>query len=315
MKKIFLTTLATVSIAVLLSSCLKDKGFENGEYGLNGVTDRPGVGFPEGARSNNSFAVNAIATPQTINAPMVNLLADKPASQDVHVVLQLDPSIVTAYNTANGTSLVIPTSSQYSINTLTVTIPAGQRFAFVPIVIPNAAALSLTATYALGFKILSVDADYIIASNLQRVLISFSVKNAYDGRYTVVSGFVQRYLSPGVPNTTDGLSGSLAGNPDVYLVTTGATCVTIPAPNAGGDLKWFGGGSAISGIDPLSICVDPATNTVTTTSAQNGTLANWSGHVNRYDPATRTFYLAWRWNPSSTVRELELVLTYKEPRP
>ncbi|HEV7783056.1 MAG TPA: hypothetical protein VGO58_17395, partial [Chitinophagaceae bacterium] len=92
MKKIFFVPFLFIMMGVLLASCLKDKGFQNGEYGLNGVTDRPGVGFPEAATAINPFSVNAISTSQTINAPLVNLLADKPAAQDVHVVL--------AYNNA-----------------------------------------------------------------------------------------------------------------------------------------------------------------------------------------------------------------------
>src|SRR5690348_12738432 len=106
MKKIILGSALFAAMGLTMTSCLKDKGFENGTYGLNGITDKPAVGFPEGSRSINGYSVNALATPQTVNAPMVNLLADQPASQDVHVVLQLDPSIVTAYNLANNTSLV-----------------------------------------------------------------------------------------------------------------------------------------------------------------------------------------------------------------
>src|SRR5690348_16563785 len=108
MKKILLASSLFTAMGFMFTSCLKDKGFENGTYGLNGVTDHPAVGMPEAAKAINAFAVNALATPQTLNTPFINLLADAPAASDVHVVLALDNTLVTAYNTANGTSLVIP---------------------------------------------------------------------------------------------------------------------------------------------------------------------------------------------------------------
>jgi hypothetical protein len=137
-----------------------------------------------------------------------------------------------------------------------------------------------------------------------------------------VSGKVTRYTSPGAP-AGDVLSGDLAGNPDVSLITSGPNAVVVPVPATPnpGTLYWAAAsGSQVAGIDGLKITVDPATNLVTMSSTLNTTLANWAGstpgiNYNRYDPATKTFYLAFKWNPTSNVREYEIVLKYKGPRP
>jgi hypothetical protein len=315
MKKIILASALFAALGLTMTSCLKDKGFENGEYGLNGVTDRPGVGFPEAAKAINPFSVNAISTSQTINAPLVNLLADKPAAQDVHVVLAYNNALVTAYNTANGTSLIIPTAAQYTISSLTITIPAGQRFASVPIVIPNASTLSLTNTYALGFKIVSVDGGYNIASNMQNVLVSISVKNAYDGIYSQVSGFVQRYSGPGAP-VSDGLTGPLGPSlPDVYMFTSGPTAVDPhDGTGLGVGITWANG-QGVAGIDGLKFTIDPGTNLVSPTSSTNATLVPFAGHPNTYDPALKRLSVSFRWvSTAPAFREYWNIFQYEGPR-
>lgn len=66
--------------------------------------------------------------------------------------------------------------------------------------------------------------------------------NNYDGVYSTVSGWVTRYLSPGVP-ANDALSGDLTGNPDVYMITSDLLSCSIPTPSAGdGFLYYHGGG-------------------------------------------------------------------------
>ena len=98
--------------------------------------------------------------------------------------------------------------------------------------------------------------------------------------------------------------------------TSGATSLSVPPSSSQvGALQWaFGNNSNVAGINGLSIAIDPVTNLVTMTSAANATLTNWAGHENKYDPLTQTFYLAFRWNPATSVREYEIVLKYKGPK-
>jgi hypothetical protein len=138
--------------------------------------------------------------------------------------------------------------------------------------------------------------------------------NTYDGVYSVESGWVQRYTSAGVPEVGP-LNGDLTGNPDVYLLTTDANSVTIPAAPGPGELMYaFGSSSAIAGIDPLQIVVD-GSNNVWISNTVLVSLGNWAGHPNTYDPATKTFHMAFTWiSAAGTFREYEIVLKYKHPR-
>ncbi len=143
--------------------------------------------------------------------------------------------------------------------------------------------------------------------------------NIYDGIYSVESGWTTRYDASGVP-LGDALSGDLTGNPDVYLITTGSNSVGIPAPgpaNGGGYLYWAAGSSsAVAGIDGLEVTVDPTTNNTNIASASLANLANWAGQPNTYDPATQTVHLSFNWtNTAGALREYEIVLKYKQPRP
>ncbi|MBL0130553.1 MAG: hypothetical protein IPP43_05085 [Chitinophagaceae bacterium] len=61
MKRILITTTLFAALAVLFTSCLKDKGFDNGTYGINDTdTQPPGVGFPLSAKSQflNTIGIN-----------------------------------------------------------------------------------------------------------------------------------------------------------------------------------------------------------------------------------------------------------------
>ena len=160
--------------------------------------------------------------------------------------------------------------------------------------------------YGLGFTITTVDDNGKISAT-NTTVIEIGAKNAYDGIYSVASGLTTRYTAPGVP-ANDALSGSLAGNPDMVMSTTGAYTVYMSGE------QWANSSGGVGGVDPIYITVDPTTNLTTAISNTNGTLGNWAGHTNKYDPVTKTFYIAMRWNPTANVREYEVVLKYKGPR-
>ena len=176
----------------------------------------------------------------------------------------------------------------------------------------NTGTLDPTKNYGLAFTITSVSKSGVsIPANLKTVVYKIALKNQWDGIYQVVSGLVTRYNSPGVP-ANDALSGPLAGNSDVYLITSGVSELDIPASGAG-SFRWSGNGG-IGGIDGLRMAVNATTNQVTWSCAGNATLTNWAGKLNNYVPATKTFNLNFRWNPASTTREYSVVLKYKSPR-
>lgn len=316
MKKFFsVTACSFLSAAVLtgLSSCLKDKAFEEGK--IQSVTSQSNapkvieIGLTGTDNTNFlTLALDASNNDTSVNLIPVNLASAEPAQEDINVTLVKNDALVADYNTNHGTSLQVASAAMYAILNANnvVTIPKGSYTGYLQIKLkPNS---FIGGSYALGFSIGSVDKQgYTISGNFKSGIVALPIKNRYDGIYSVLSGTVTRYTAPGVP-ANDALSGSVTGNPDVTLSTVGANTVEVT------NLKWAGGTSNVAGIDNLRLTVDPATNLVTVQALGNATLANWPGKTNKYDPAARTFTIAFRWNPTAAVREYETVIKYKKSR-
>lgn len=307
LKSLKLFALVATAIS-LFASCDKNDG------NLNGAGQTI-VKLPEGADEKVARALDY--KPGFVDVVLLDVRRDAPNSGELNKTLTVkiknDPSIVAAYNAAHGTSFIplpansyqVAASNPYNGSEWTVTFNAGEHAK--PIMIKlDVSLLDLSKQYALGFTITDASGAKI-SDGLESALVEVGAKNKYDGIYSVLSGQVIRYLSPGVP-ANDVLSGNLAGNPDVTLVTVGANTVEVVG------LNWAAAQGGVGGINNLRATVDPATNLVTMTALGNATLTNWAGHPNRYDPATKTFYMSFRWNPATTTREYEVVLKYKGPR-
>ena len=283
-----------------------------------------------------SRAVDFVSTPSTVAVGIQRLVTDKTDLEKTMTVTVLDDTsavnffnrdtVSTNPNATNPNRVFyehLP-AAWYTVgaNTTktggrggiyTVVLKPGEFIKDLNIIIPDATLFNPSAVYALAFTILSVNADGKV-SKLKSGIMTVGAKNNYDGVYSFVSGLVTRYTAPGVPQG-DALSGPLGPvNPDIFMITTGANTVNIPPAGSAGQLTWSGGTSGVAGIDGLRFTVDPVTNLVTVTSAGNATLMNWAGKVNRYDPATKTFFVAFRWNPTANVREYEAIFRYKAPR-
>lgn len=307
------------AIGMTLTGCLKDKGFNNFEYGINDPdTQPPGVGFPRAAAAKYSIGINLLSTPQELTGVVyVNLESGKPASSDVHVTLTLNDALRVAYNSDNGTNILAMPTSLFTLP-LEVLIPAGQRNGEVAVTIPDASGLNPNNTYGIGVTISAVDGGYKIADNLKDLFIEIGVKNKYDGRYNL-KGYHNRSPYTYPFNTT------------VEMWTTGPASVAMYWP-AGGDfgqpigtgpgaISWYG-----NAVSP-NFEFNPATNICTGVTLQVGaavTLAmvtddqvadlNPNGPiVNRYEPGPKKMYLTYQYN-SNDLRRFYDTLTYLGPR-
>lgn len=304
-------------VSVLFASC--DKKDEVDLIGDRGQTIVKVI--DGGTPGKKAIAIDFVNTPTTFIA--ADIRRDVPNSTELNktatVVIQEDTAAVraagfahlpTAWYTLQSGAGVTKTGGQGG--TYTVTFAPGQFAVPIIITIPNATLLDPSTIYGLAFKIISTDQGRVATSNV--LITSVGAKNSYDGIYEVVSGTVTRYANPTTP-LNDVLSGPLAGNPDIKLITTGAYTVAVPPAGSPGAFYWAAGtNSQVAGIDGVRITVDPATNLVTMLSLGNATLTNWPGKENRYDPATRTFYLNFHWNPAANKREYSVILKYKGPR-
>lgn len=310
MKK-FLKTLPLLAIIVLaMAGCLKDKGFEDNEYGIkNPDASPPAVGFANGKESRSSRAISADATPQTISF-VINYTGAAAPTSDVVVNITVDNSIVTAYNTANGTNIVIPPAGSVTIPA-TVTIPAGQRFVTLDIVIPTAVVLNPNNQYGIGLRITGASDGVAIAGNLKQVLVAINIKNKYDGNYRM-NGYHNRtpYTFPYINIPMDMVT---SGPSSVLFYWVEAASVGHPIGTAPGAVSWYG-----PTVAP-EVTFDPTTNVVTTVTNSDPagpviTLFTGAGSFpSRYDPATKTIYVCWNYN-NNPLRAFFDTLKYNSPR-
>lgn len=262
MKKIISSTLILAALAVSFTGCLKDKGFDNHTYGINDPdTQPPGVGFPKAVSSKVTVGVELSTTPQTVNdLVFVNVLAGEPAKTDVNITLTLNDALRTAYNTANSTNILALPPANFNV-ALSLTIPAGQRFAQVPLILPSTNTLSPNDTYGIGFTIASVDGGYKIADNFKNLFVEIGVKNKYDGVYRL----------NGVHNRSPY---TFPFETEVEMWTTGPASVAMYWPDAGdfgqpigvapGAISWYG-----NAVSP-NFTFNPATDEIIGVSLQVG---------------------------------------------
>jgi hypothetical protein len=311
-KKVTTKMVLTISIVALVFGCKKPDIPEQA-YGKGSTIVRTPAdgGF-------RLVSIDLVTTAQTFAVLDVYKDATSEAALNTasKVVITQDPSAINDYNTAHGTTYIpLPATAFTTVpenpktgNDFVLTFNPGEFYKQLKIIIPNASLLDLTNSYALGFTTTSIDNGKISATEKQ-VVVEVGIKNRWDGVYAVQSGFVQRYTAPGSPTVNDALNGSLSGQPDVTLTTVGPTTVEFT------NLKWGSGSTSdVGGIANTRATIDPVTNQVTMSALGNTTLANWEEKENKYDPATKTFYLNFRWNPTANRREYSIVIKYKAPR-
>jgi hypothetical protein len=287
MKKILTSSLFIVAMAAF-TGCLKDKGFEDQNYGLQ-VQNTKAVTFPQSKNSPISFAVNAQTTPQVLRAPVVTLESDAAEASDVVVTVESNPALVAAFP-----DLTLLPSTEYSLNN-TLTIAAGKRLDTMSITIPNSTTLDPNLTYAIGLTIISANNSYIVASNSRDIVVKFSVKNAYDGVYSI-TGTALRVVGGAIDPALTGPFGPYQRE----FVTSGANSVQHT-----GQVNWANGSNSAlpAGFEP-NITIDPVTLLVTSLTSSNSGISNvtGTGYPQYYDPATRTIYYEMTWGAGPTQR-------------
>lgn len=306
MKKLMISS-ALLAATFIFSGCLKDKGFDNHEYGINKPEDSPpGVGFPWATASDVQItSIEVKTSPQTIGIPTITFAADQPAPQDIHVNLTANQALVAAYNAANpSNALTTFPAGAYSIPSLKVTIPKGKRMGALNITIPTTNGLSFSDIYGLGFTISSVDeAGVKIAENMKNVVVGINVANQYAGTYNT-SGYFFHPTGPRAMTDikdmgTKSATACIAPLADLYsqnyyfdfdvsgtnaLTNWVARGATPPAP---------GSGFYTSDVPNPQGIVFPV-------AAPPGT-SPWlhSAYNNTYNPGTKTFMMHYGYNGSN----------------
>jgi hypothetical protein len=322
MKNKLILSLTCLAVSTtLLISCLKDKGFDNYEYGIKDPSGSPkGVSFPLAVKGTNVFGLDAFSTTNQVVSDIIVVNSESGVlpTTDVKVQIAVDQSLVTAYNLANVstpgfTKLAILNSSLYSLSSNTVVIPAGKLNGQISINVPSSVPLALDSSYGLAIKIVSVDNGYTIAQNLKTIIVEFNIKNKYDGKYKL-NGVHTR---PTYPFPFTGIK--------MNMVTSGATSVKFyvdgygindfghPIGTAPGVIGWYG-----NTVAPVLV-FNGATNAIVNAFNADATSVPISIYTGpgsgpgRYDPVTKTIYAYFRYNANDARAWLD-TLTYVGPR-
>lgn len=310
MKIHLIKSLATLSFCsgLMLMGCLKDKAYDERTIQSNHGDSPKVIEIGLTGTSNRNFAtksLDASSNDTTLTLFPVQLAANEPAQEDINVTVTGSATAVTAYNaTQSAVTGFVPyvpsTSTQYSIvNTGgIVTIPKGSYSGLLSIKFKSNNFLG--ANYAIGFTISSVDKPgYLISGNLQNAVVGIAVKNQYDGVYNI-----RGYHTRGGDPTLTGPTGTFQRS----LVTSGPASITWT-----GTVPW-GMGGAVSNLPDMyqPIITVIAGNKLALTSA-NGLISIDPAYNNRYDPATKTFYMRWTY-PSGAERSFVDTLVYLKPR-
>lgn len=304
MKKIIFSLSTLLASAVLFTGCLKDKGYDNQEYGIkdpNGMS--MGISFPESP--DKDFAIDAKNTTQTVTPVNINLEAGDVATTDIHVNLVQKPTLVADYNAANGTTMVALPASQFSVVSYKVTIPKGSRLGNFQLTVPNASLIDPTLSYGMGLSIASVDEPgYTIASNLKDILLKISIKNKYDGTYILKSKMTDWLNNTpfNIANTPWTWPGSTSSAGSILMITAGPNSVKMFDDWGFGQYihpmqsttAWsaFGSTEPKFTFDPTTNALTAATNDFVNPSNGRAFSVNSAITTSRWDPATKNIYAA-----------------------
>ncbi|MGF7041587.1 DUF1735 domain-containing protein [Mucilaginibacter lappiensis] len=311
-KKIFLKYLfLACTSALVFTGCRKEPA--NDKAAKNAQTGISFIGFPTGMESSTFF--DPFTDIKTVNVFTIKKDAFNNAdlNKPENIVVTALPDAITAYNDAHDTQYELLPSSFYTVANSTADVTQATdgslTFKFAPgnfakdfAIKLNGSKLDLSKSYALAYKITKADGLTVHAANKDTLYAFYSVKNKYDGKYSITGTIFRN--SATIPDAT--LSGALKDDLTTNVATIGANANTFS--------QYWATGEGIAGIDGLQLAVDPITNKVTVTASGNPVLKNTPGTDNYYDPATKTFHLAFDWGVAPNTRVAVTTLTYVSSR-
>lgn len=160
-----------------LTSCLKDKNFDDGKtQAYHGGDIKPIEIKLTAADPSNFLEIAGLGDANkdtTFNLVPVNLATSEAASEDIHVTLEQNNQLVTDFNAENDTEYEVPTADMFQVSGLTVTIPRGQRTGYMTITMnPSKFA---GGSWALGYTIKSVqEGGYTVSGNMQNGIVALA---------------------------------------------------------------------------------------------------------------------------------------------
>jgi hypothetical protein len=317
--------LSSLFLLAGLNSCVKNRNSLQIDYSqiqpiIELITNPNTTGGIVGGVNNLVFSPTPVAQEVRI---YVNYAAPDFAPKDIIVTLAKDPAGLTAYNTANGSTLQFLPDSAYTVSALQTTIKQGQRLAYISVFI-TPSKVDLRNTYGLAFKITDAQ-GYKLSTNGMAVVFPLLVKNKYDGDYYLrinTVGWAAFGIADGV--TYDW------GNPgqgnSIGMITAGSNTVQFfdyygfgssiqVAFTSGGAPTGFGATSPQFAFDLSTDKLISVVNTTPPDSRNRVFKINPAITTSRFDPSTKNIYAAYIM--SQTGRPDQFIydtLRYQSPR-
>ena len=303
MKKVQINILLSFALLAGLSSCLKKDAMNiDPDAGTKNVIEFANSG--DNLASASSKYPRFFADLGTVNSGQVaafklniNYSGVETASQDITVNLALDTAALSLYNTTDGTHYMVPPASVYKFPT-SVVISKGKQLAQADVTITISNDFDFNESYAVPLKISSASAG-TVSNNFGSAIYSFGGRNKYDGIYRIKGN---------VTHPTAAYTGPFLAEEETFK-TTGAASIGMEAQPFfnNGTLSYFG----VSPVFTVN-----ADNSVTVTNMPDGGMApsiSDPNYKNRYDPATKTFYISYSYN-AAAPRIVYDTCIYVKPR-
>jgi len=247
-KKVICGT-ALSAMLVSLSSCLK-----NGQYYIDFSSVAASVDLPLAASNNNGVvAFSYDATVTSTDIPVyINLASPSTLGTPVTATFALDTAYLNSYNTNNNTSYSLFPDSVYTIaNGWNRTIPAGSRLDSMYVHF-DFTKMDLSQNYVLPITIQTAS---VPIEQWNHLMLYVSVKNQWDGHYTVTGTF------------SDVTNAGFTNNypMDIDLITAGPNSVNVfnTALGAVGYVFLNGGNATYYGSFGVRMYIDPNSGAVT----------------------------------------------------
>ena len=171
MRNLFSTVVVAASLALSLTSCLKDD-----EH----FVDFAGAGYvaeiPYTANRSILQTDSLSASTATSVFPLdINIASPNPPTQNIDIAVMVDQAALTTYNTGRTIKYTLLPSSAYQL-TPAVTVNAGSRIGTVNITFQHSQVPKIGGPYALPITIQTVPSNVTISANYRTQIIAVPLK-------------------------------------------------------------------------------------------------------------------------------------------
>ena len=316
MRKVLQSILFISFLSLLVLSCEK----ESEPFPPVTSQEKPSISLPDG----NNLITAALDLSNTVTtAEILEIRRDATSPADLNrvqtVKIAKSNSVLSDLSGAAVTELGRDFYQSHPDNPFdgqywTITFQPGEFVKHLKINLKTLDLVSL-GRVGLGFQLASADNGAVLSADQNQVAVEIGAKNQWDGVYRV------RYklFHPTNPDITG--NGTI---PEWDFLSSGPTSidwdvatVMINFPTNG--LTYFGDAAGPSLLVRMTVNPDNTVSIINVGSRAAALafppLVVPSGVTNRYDPTTKTFYVAYTWTPAGAgTRERYDTLTYIRPR-